>query len=241
MVLPDPPPGWGNDDLTKFLDDVRGNMFATFFNLKTEYGRLSAIDVAFRTASANLDESPDWFAAFFLWQAHSSFLGAVQLILSGQVSETYACLRQTLENTLYGFYISKKPASREIWLRRHDSDDARQKVKTEFIIRNLLDTLTASDSQEGKIAKTLYDETIDYGAHPNERGLMQKFEMRREEEKTQFNVKSVVKGDAPASLLALQRSAQVGVFSLGIFGFIYPEQFALRRLTDTIQRLKSGL
>jgi hypothetical protein len=161
--------------------------------------------------------------------------------LSGQVSEAYACLRQTLENTLYGFYFSKNPASREIWLRRPESDDAKKKVKNEFTIRNLLETLAASDSREGQIAETLYQETIDYGAHPNERGLMQKLQMNREEGKAQFEVYSILKGDAPASLLALKRTAQVGVFSLGIFEVVFRERFALLGLTDTIQRLKSRL
>ena len=42
MPLPEQsPPGWGADEITKFIDTARGNAYASFANLKAEYGRLS--------------------------------------------------------------------------------------------------------------------------------------------------------------------------------------------------------
>ena len=239
--LPVPPPGWSNDELTAFIDDASTNTYATFHNLKSEYTKLSEIDAAFRKAVDHLSHTSDLLAAFFVVQAHSSFLGAVRLALSGQVSETYACLRLTIENALYGFYVSKNPDSGEVWLRRHKSTDARKKVRNEFKVGTLLDTLKAADPHEGSVAESLYNDTIDHGAHPNELALIQRLKIVEGEGKTEFRIAYLLRGDSPGSLLVLRKTAQGGVLALGVFGLVYPERFELIGLTDKIRLLKRGL
>lgn len=239
--LTEPPPEWGNDELTKFLDNAVANTHATFHNLKPEYTKLSVIDAAFRKAIDHLSHPQELLAAFFVIQAHSSFLAAVRLALSGQVSETYTCLRLTMENALNGFYVSKNPASGEKWLHRQESADTRKKVRDEFKIRTLLDTLKAVDSHEGGVAQTLYDETIDFGAHPNELALIQRLRILKGEGKTEFQIAYLLRGDSPASLVVLRKTAQVGTFVLAVFRLVYPERFDLIGLTDTIHQLKRGL
>lgn len=239
--LPEPPPDWGHDTLTSFIDEARANTYATFHNLKAEYNRLAQVEAALRLATENLSYTKDWFVAFFLMRAHGCFLGAGRLALSGQATETYACLRAALENALYGFYLSRNPVSRETWLRRHENDAARQAVRDEFTIRRLLDTIKAADAQEGNVAQTLYNETIDYGAHPNERALIQAFKMEKGEGRIEFKVGYLVRGDSPASLLALKRAAQVGVSVLSVFRLVYRERFDILGLSDTIRRLKQAL
>ncbi len=49
MIPKDPPPGWGDDEITKFVDMARTNAYATFANLPVEYGKLAQIDRALRT------------------------------------------------------------------------------------------------------------------------------------------------------------------------------------------------
>jgi hypothetical protein len=244
IPLPEPPPGWGSDGLSKFINIASANTYATFHNLKAEYTKLSEIDVVFQEGISNLSNLPNTlgsFAAFFFPQAHLSFLGAVRLVLSGQSSETYACLRLTLENVLYGFYISKNPSSAETWLNRQTSAAAKQKVREEFKIAKLLGELKTSDSKEGCVAEALYSETIDLGAHPNELALIQRLNMVEGDGKTEFPLTQLQRGDSPASLLALQRSAQVGVSALGVFRLVYPERFDILGLTDKLHHLRKGL
>lgn len=240
-VLPEPPLGWGNDELSEFINTANANTYATFNNLRPEYLKLSEIDAALGKMIDHLNNTPELLPAFFVVQAHASFRGAMRLVLSGQVSETYACLRLTLENALYGFYLSRNPKSGETWLCRHDSDEARNKVRTEFRVGNLLGAVKACDSQEGGVAELLYNETIDYGAHPNEHALIQRLNIAEEEGKTEFQTTYLLKGDSPASLLALRRSAQVGVCALGVLRLVYPERFELVGITDAIHRLRRGL
>lgn len=172
MSLLEPPPGWGSDELSKFINIASANTYATFHNLKAEYSKLSEIDAVFHEGICNLSNlpnAPESLAAFFFAQAHLSFLGATRLALSGQSSETYACLRLTLENALYGFYVSKNPSSAQTWLCRQKSAAAKKKVRGEFTIARLLQELKESDSKEGCVTESLYNETIDWGGGTPER------------------------------------------------------------------------
>jgi len=124
MDLPESPAGWGADDITSFIDNVRLNCFATYANLRQEYAKLAEVDTLFRRLVENLINTSDWFAAFFLLRAHSAFLAGTHLAMAGQTAETYASLRLCLENALYGLYLARNPDSRETWLRRHDCEQA---------------------------------------------------------------------------------------------------------------------
>jgi hypothetical protein len=91
------------------------------------------------------------------------------------------------------------------------------------------------------VAEALYSETIDLGAHPNELALIQRLNMVEGDGKTEFPLTQLQRGDSPASLLALQRSAQVGVSALGVFRLVYPERFDILGLTDKLHHLRKGL
>src|SRR4029450_1157084 len=157
VTLPASPGGWGGDEITVFIDTARLNSFATYANFHPEYGKVAEMDVLFRKLVGYLLNTKDWFAAFFLLRAHSAFLAGAHLAMSGQAAETYASLRLCLENGLYGLYLSRNPGSRETWLRRHDSEEAKQRVRGEFTIRNLFNTLLGLDSNEAAVANQLYE------------------------------------------------------------------------------------
>ncbi len=240
MALPDPPKGWGDDDITKFLDVSRWNNYATFANLQPEFHRLVSIDSAFRKAIDNLHNSQDWFAALFLARAHSNYLASIRLSMSGQVPETYAVLRSCLENALYGFYISENPGSGETWIKRHDSDQNKKEVRKKFKIRTLLDLLILTDTKEGNAAEYLYEHTIDYGAHPNDSALFQTLQMKEAQDTVEFKILYLDR-DSDQFHLALRTVAQVGVNVLGIFRLIYKERFDIIGLTNDLDKLRKGL
>lgn len=240
MTLSEAPPNWGSDNITKYIDDARHNAYASFHNLRSEYRRFSEIDIAFRKATDSLINTAAWFAAFFLLRSHSSFLAGLSLSMSGQVPEGYACLRLVLENSLYGFYLSRNPSSQETWLSRHESAEAKKKVRDEFKIRALLDTLIKTNTAEGKVLEMLYDRAIDYGAHPNERALMQCLRMEKDAKGVKFQV-AYLSDDTIAFRLLLKSVAQIGLCSLDIFRLIYRERFDITGLSDTLQKLKQGL
>ncbi len=238
--LPAAPGGWGGDDVTAFIDNARLNSFATYTNLRPEYTKVAEIDVVFRKLVGYLLNTKDWFAAFFLLRAHSAFLAGSHLAMSGQAAETYASLRLCLENGLYGLYLSQHPGSRETWLRRHDSDQAKQRVRSEFTIRNLFDSLRGLETKEAAVAEQLYERCIDYGAHPNERALTVSLKQETGQDTVEFRVVYLT-DDSVIFRACLKTAAQVGASVLGIFRLVFKERFELTGLTNELNRARQGL
>jgi len=240
MPLPAPPPGWEANEISKFFDAARLNEFGTFANLKAEVARLSDIDVAYRKAIDGVNHSKDWFAGFFLLRAHSNFLAACRLTWSAQIPESYALLRSCLENALYGLYLARNPDSRETWLRREDDVASKKKVRDEFKIRTLLELAAAVDATEGSVARTLYERTIDSGAHPNEMALMQTLKIDKNADHIEFKC-NYLDSDSVALRASLKTTAQVGACTLSLFRAVYPERFNILGLTDLLRHVKAGL
>jgi len=241
MNLPDPPIGWGADELTTFFDFARGNSFANFEHLKSEYGKLSEIDAVFEMVVKNLNHIS--FSALFVFQAHSAFRGALCLLLGGQVAEAYPCLRLSLENALYGIYFFKNPKSLQIWMRRHESDEAKKKVRKEFQISggpsSLMETLKTSDKNLGGAFKILYEHTIDFGAHPNQYGLRQRTRATKvDENNINLEMNYLVRGDSPASKIAFDCAASVGMAVLSVFRLVYIDRFNNLGITQNMEVLK---
>jgi hypothetical protein len=222
------------------FDNARGNEFATYANIKGEIQRLIDIDALYRKVVDGLNHSKDWFAGFFVLRAHSNYLAACRMSWSGQIPECYALLRSCLENALYGIYLAKNPDSRETWLRRHDSDQHKRKVRNEFKIRTMLDFAKEIAKNEGEVAKILYERTIDYGAHPNERALMQTLQLNKRDKHVEFRV-VYLEGDSVQLRLALKTTAQVGVCTISLFRPVYKERFDILGVTDVIEHIKKGL
>ncbi len=235
MSLPPPPPNWEANEISKFFDAARTNEFATFANQIDDVARLSNIDLGYRKAIDGVNNSKDWFAGFFLLRAHSNFLAACRLCWSAQIPESYALLRSCLENALYGLYLAKHPESRETWLRCHDDEAAKQKVKNEFKIVTMLNLAAAVDPTEGAVAKVLYELTIDSGAHPNELALMQTLQITESADHIEFK-SNYLNQDSVALRAALKTTAQVGVCALSLFRVIYPEHFDITGVTDLLHQ-----
>jgi len=135
-----------------------------------------------------MNYSKDSFELFFFLKAHSSFLAAIGLAIGTQIPEAYMVLRGVVENSLYGLYIHKKPELAEIWLSRHESEANKKALKEKFKIGDMLSLLETTDSKLGKISRSLYERTIDYGAHPNERSLSSMLKQNKKENDIEFKL-----------------------------------------------------
>lgn len=240
MAHSEPPANWSRDEISNLFDVARSNEYATFANFKGEIKRLIDLDTSYRKVIEGLNHSKEWFAGFFVLRAHSNFLAACRMGWSGQIPECYAMLRSCLENALYGLYLARNPKSRETWLRRHDSDAHKKKVKDEFKIRTMLDLAKSIDRKEGEVAELLYERTIGYGAHPNERALMQMLQINEKAEHVEFKM-VYLEGDSNQLRLALKTIAQVGVCTLSLFRPVYKERFDILGVTGAIDHIKKGL
>ena len=208
------PPHWGDDELTKFLDSVRKNQFATFVH-KPETKRIIGIDESFGRVLEGWINPRDMTAALLMFRAHSAHRAAASCAFSGQFAELHPLLRLMLEQGGYAFLINRNPELGEVWLNRHESDADRAKVRSAFTITNIRDALTSSSDEYLKDSfYKLYERTIDFGAHPNEISITSNLEITEKEDHKEYISKYLHTDVIDSSLRTL---AQVGVSVLLIF------------------------
>ncbi len=234
------PPGWGADSLSQFLELAQQNTWATFVQLQDEYAHLRKIDSIFRILSGSTFNESDCLEVLFLQRACMAYLGAVRLVMAVELAEAYMVLRGCLESSLYGFYVHKNPESGKRWLSRHESQKSLIDVKKEFQFGKLRSFLEKTDQPTSQAVEKLYNRTIDYGAHPNERAFTSNLELTRQDGAVQFD--QVSPSNNPVPLKAcLKSTAEIGLCSLLIFKLIFTTRFELLDLPNQLERLKHEL
>src|SRR6266481_4471536 len=96
-----PPPGWGNDELSKYLQKVHENHYASFVQKKAWFDKLSAVNDLFFTVAKNIINPENPVAAILFYRSHSAYLAAGSCATAGQVVESMVLVRSCLENAAY--------------------------------------------------------------------------------------------------------------------------------------------
>lgn len=221
-----PPTGWGNDPLTQHLDSGRGNQWATFANKRSKVIDLITIDGMFRKLFDGAINPRPFLPVTFFLRSHSAYLSACGAVMAGQVHEAQALLRVCLEQGGYALYIGKDQARWKRWMGRHELRTRTQqdKWKDEFTHGKVTRHITASDVDLGRVYTTLYDQTIQYGGHPNERGTFASMTMEETEDGgRRFNT-VYLHDDGPLLDFALRTTVQVGICALRFAKVIYPHR-----------------
>ncbi|MDQ0313660.1 hypothetical protein J2S73_000097 [Amorphus orientalis] len=233
-----PPPGWGDDKLTAYIENFRANQFATFHHKKTEFGDACNVDNLFlRFLDGAMNPTP-FPPVNFLLRAHSSFRASVSSVMGGQVYEAYAILRVCLEQAAYGFYIGSDSARWELWAQRGESKESRAAVRKEFTAGKIIRHLRMMAPNIAGKYERLYERLIDYGAHPNEQGFVLSSSMVRSEDIIQFNSIYLHEDGHPLEF-ALSTCVQVGIGALQIAQLIYPTRFMLLGIGEELTSLRS--
>ena len=231
------PVEWGKDEVSAFLISAEENGIARFANRHDEFHRLIDIDAIFRSVTQILDNSKEWFEAFFFLRSHSAYLATIRLLVAGQVTESYATARQSIEFALYGYYLFRHKNLQEIWLSRTENKESRQKVRDTFKTNQMFAQLNSDDPVYGKAAKALYERTIDYGAHPNEQSVTTTMRLIRDEN-TRIMQGIYLHGDDIQTQVAAITAAQVGVTSLNIFRNVFRHRYDIAGITETLDKMK---
>ena len=234
------PPKWASDSLSDHLDAAFGNILATFVEKRQQYEILESIDHCFSGINEGFSEAQDSLAPLFFTRSHSAFRTECQLAMSGQSAESFCIGRSCLEFALYALQISKNPDYEEVWLQRHKDEESLQRVRRTFSNTSVLGTLAEIDRDLHATIKTLYERTIDFGGHPNERSVTSNMSMTRVGEVIVVRQLSL-HGDSPALEHALKTAAQIGLGALYVFGAIFPDKFDNPDLVATMNQLRAHL
>jgi hypothetical protein len=234
------PPSWATDPLSAFLQDAYKNRLATFANKREKYSLLAGLDQCF------IDVAKDWLnpqnevSALLFLRAHAAFRASCEHATSGQVAEVFPMIRTCIEYAAYALHISKTPGLDEVWLRRHDSEQALKAVKSAFHPTVVLKSVEASNRKAAKVFDSLYERSIDMGAHPNERAVTGSLDIVEMEGRRQM-LQKYLHGDGIQMDHALQTTAQAGVCALEILQDVFPARFELLGVRHKLLELRKGL
>lgn len=230
------PTGWSNDCLSEFFESAYKNTWASFLQLKDEYSRATKIDDIFCKSVLSLQNPPEIVNWFLMIRAHSSYRTACQLALGGQLVESALCQRSSLEFAVYALHLNGHPELTEIWVRRNDDDQTRKDCRRKFQIKPILDAAKLRlPAHIHRALVTLYDRSIDDGAHPNVTGVLVNSQVNRNSGEQQL-VGIYQHGNGKLIRCALRNSARVG----GVVIHIFREVFPRLQLLDTSNELSAA-
>lgn len=235
MEQKEPPPYWGKDAISKYLDACRNNQFATFYNKRSEVIDLITIEGMLRKLSDGAINPRPVLPIGFFQRSHSSYLAAISATLGGQLHELQTLLRACLEQAGYGFYVGDDQGRWERWMNRHDDEASRKAVRREFTHARILDQLKRSDARLAEVYAQLYEQTIDFGAHPNERGASMSSEILDLPDGGKEYRTIYLHGNGLALDFSLKATSQVGIAVLQIARKVYPNRFKAIGIEATLR------
>ena len=234
------PPGWAADDLSNFLDQVINNIFATFYNKKWYFYKSSNIDSVFLKLLTEWRDPENFVSVLLALRCHSSFRAALQLAMAGQVAESFSLDRSCLEAAAYAATIAGDDGNAEVWLRRHDDRKSQERVRNKFKYSRLRDHIRSLNGEVWERFDVLYQNSIDHGAHPNERAITGNMEILDGEGYRE--IKSIyLQGDGNALEFALKNVCRSGVCALEVLELAFGERFREVGVDRSWPILRGGL
>jgi len=236
----DPPPGWGADELTKSFDAARINQWATFWKKRSATEKLIAIDAQFVKVSKDWLNPESPIAASLLIRSHSAFRVAADLAMAGQAVETHVQCRAMLENAAYALHIDRDPSLETVWLNRHQDPASMAEQRRAFSHPNVLDSIKAANVHAGERFEQLYQRTIDFGGHPNERSVTGNMKVVDEPDKR--TVLTIMQhGDGVELDHAMKTVARCGMVSLEMLQVVFDARFELLGINAAMLELRKDL
>jgi hypothetical protein len=240
------PPPWGDDSLSTFFSEAEYNERVSSLNLATIYALLQRLHSAFQRVEETVEKDNReelLVSRFLMVRTHSAFLAAIRLAMSGQFSESYPVLRAAIEQAWYALHIAKdpKPPNRaKVWLCRNENKASKAKCKNEFTVANVGSTHQSLDSVTAKQLHQIYETMIDFGAHPNQLGVLVEISKSETEQEINYRVGILFPQIVPL-VATLRMAVAMAVGALKVFQLIFPVRFKIMGLDKEIKVFVSEL
>jgi hypothetical protein len=240
------PPAWGGDSLSQFMCDADYNARVTAANYPTVFDLLRRVHDTFKRAEDAVEKDSGWLRLiprFLLIRTHSSYLAAIRCGMSGQLSEAFIVLRGAVEQAWYALHMAADPDGDrrlQIWLRRNDDEQGTQRCKAEFTVKNVRTTHESLDVASAKEMSFVYAALIDYGAHPNQMGVLTGVRTVESAQQIDYQVGILYPAELPV-MATLRLAVAVAVGALKVFQLIYPERYSFVGLDQELRLLVNEL
>jgi len=160
--------GGGLDAYLAAADETSAELLASDEGL---LATLRTYDHHFRTKLFATTMAADPIALVLFMNAYQMFLASVRTAVSGHSVAVFPLLRTALESAAYGSLIIAEPSLGSTWTQRHRDDQAKAACRKAFTFAKALAPLKAKAPDIHALAIIGYDSAIDFGAHPNIKGV----------------------------------------------------------------------
>jgi len=160
--------------------------------------------------------------------------------MAGQVADAFVQCRSILENAAYAVHIYRNSDLGRVWLKRHIDSDSLAAQRKAFSFGRVLESVANANVHAGQRLDELYQRTIDFGGHPNERSVTENMTITKEKDRRIMLSISQHK-DGPQLDLALKSVAQCGMVSLEMLQVVFGARFELLGVNAEMLKLRSGL
>jgi hypothetical protein len=230
------PPGWGDDELTKFLDHFRHHQFATFERKGPASQRLIRIDALFLRAVKDWVNPSHPLPANLLFRCHAAFRAACGLAMAGEVAETFPVCRVMIEYAAYAVHIYRDASLQAVWHNRHQDAASMTNQRQAFSHGKVVTSVEAANRDAAQRFKDLYQRCIDFGGHPNQHAVFANMTL------VELAIGHVyLHEDGVALDNALRNTAQCGMVSLELLQVVFNARFELLGINAEMLQLRDGL
>lgn len=127
-------------------------------------------DEHFRTRLWTVAETNP-IALILFMNAYQTFLAGVRTALGGHSAAAFPVLRTALESAAYGGLIVAEPELAAVWTNRHRDADSHKACRKTFTFDKAIKPIEERAPSIYALAVGAYDNAIDFGAHPNLKGV----------------------------------------------------------------------
>ncbi|MGF6432088.1 MULTISPECIES: hypothetical protein [Bradyrhizobium] len=225
-----PRPDEWTGDLFEFIEDCWNNSIAVVGNNNVIAARMSAIDIIFHQVVQGLKpkQAELLVPVMLLLRSFSAFRAAVMIGLS-LPAESFALQRSCLEHAGYAKLIATDIKLSRLWVQR---DENLAEIRKQFTNRAVRDAIEKDDREVAKVYQELYERSIDFGAHPNEKAVLGSVVPGTLD--TGNLMITMLGGESVQLYHSLRSCAQVGICSLKIFNLVFPAHFATHDFANKI-------
>jgi hypothetical protein len=202
--------------------------------------KLMAIDAQFAKVTKGWLNPKSEIAAMLFIRCHGAYRTACGPAMSGQAAECYVQCRSVLEYAAYAVHINRDPSLENVWLNRHQDKAGMKASKKAFQHDAVLASVTAANRHAAKRFETIYQCTIDFGGHPNERAVTANMKMIKEPDRREM-LAILQHGDGVKLDMALKTTARCGMIALELLETIYGAKFELLGIKAAMLDLRRGL
>lgn len=206
------PPGWGEDELSKFIEAAHQNQYATFVRKRDVMAKLVSIDSLFAKVTEGWLNPSNEIVAMLYIRCLGAYRTACSLAMSGQATECYVQCRSALEYAAYAVHIDRNPKLGEVWLNRHADGASMKASKQAFQHVIVAESVKAANHHAGERFEKIYQRTIDFGGHPNELSVTANMKMIEKPGHREM-LAILLHTDGVQLDLALKTTAQSGIIA----------------------------